>query len=290
MILAMSGTLIQSVVDLGGLAYPLGLVERPEYWRPFAVQFGLGIDRKWGGYIDKSTKLQRHALHELLAKISTRTKRSDIALESAITRADLLDMADAALVRAAYEDLAQKLSQIAKLEQNAASGLTERLRGRQKIELLKIPDYCEQAKAHLEEGCKVVLMLNFTDSVGAAVGLLPLARVLTGETSTKDREKVLEDFNFGNLDVLVGNIGCMSEGISLHDQDGKKPRVALISPPESATVLQQALGRVGGRLGSKSVGLNRILFCAGTVEEAVYDNVQAKIAKIEDLNDGDLQP
>jgi superfamily II DNA or RNA helicase len=112
--------------------------------------------------------------------------------------------------------------------------------------------------------------------------------VLTGETSAKDREKVLEDFNFGNLDVLAGNIGCMSEGISLHDQDGEKPRVALISPPESATVLQQALGRVGGRLGSKSVGLNRILFCAGTVEETVYDHVQAKIAKIEDLNDGDL--
>jgi hypothetical protein len=45
---------------------------------------------------------------------------------------------------------------------------------------------------------------------------------------------------------------------------------------------------VGGRLGAESVGLNRILFCAGTLEQTVYDHVVAKIARIEDLNDGDL--
>lgn len=288
-ILAMSGTLIQSVVDLGGLAYPLGLVALPHYWRSFAMKYGLGINRKWGGYEDRSTLLERHALHELLARISTRTKRSDIALESAITRADLVDMTGKEAIAALYEDLAQKLVEIHGKEQNARNPLTLRLHGRQKIELLKVPDFVEQAKLHLEENSKVVLMLNFTASVDAAQKLLPGSCRLTGDTDLKEREKLLELFNFGNLDVLVGNIACMSEGISLHDQTGEKPRVALISPPESATILLQSLGRIGGRLGSKSVGLNRILFCSNTIEEMVYDHVNAKIAKIEDLNDGDLK-
>jgi superfamily II DNA or RNA helicase len=288
-ILAMSGTLIQSVIDLGGLAFPLGLVALPHYWRSFAMKYGLGINRKWGGYEDKSSTAQRHALHELLARISTRTKRSDIALESAITRADLVDMADKECIRLAYDELAKKLVEIADKEQDAVNPLTLRLRARQKIELLKVPDFVEQAKLHLEEGCKVVLMFNFTDSVDAAQKLLPGSCRLTGDTDLQEREKLLELFNFGALDVLVANIACASEGISLHDQDGKKPRIALISPPESAGVLLQSLGRVGGRLGSKSVGLNRVLFCAGTIEEMVYDHVTVKIGKIEDLNDGDLK-
>jgi superfamily II DNA or RNA helicase len=288
-ILAMSGTLIQSVLDLGGLAYPLGLVALPHYWRSFAIKYGLGINRKWGGYEDRSTTAQRHALHELLARISTRTKRSDIALESAITRADLLDMAGKEAICALYEDLAKKLIEIRGKERDAVNPLSLRLHARQKIELLKIPDFVEQAKLHLEEGCKVALFLNFSGSVHAAQNLLAGSVRLTGDTPASERDALLNNFNFGPVDVLVANIACASEGISLHDQDGKKPRVALISPPESATILLQSLGRIGGRLGSKSTGLNRILFCAGSIEEMVYDHVMAKISRIEDLNDGDLK-
>ena len=45
--------------------------------------------------------------------------------------------------------------------------------------------------------------------------------------------------------------------------------------PESSTHLIQALGR-NDRVGAKSVGLNRILFCAGTMEERVYENLAEK--------------
>jgi hypothetical protein len=41
-------------------------------------------------------------------------------------------------------------------------------------------------------------------------------------------------------------------------------------------------------VGAKSVGLNRILFCAGTVEERVFNNLAEKIRSIETINDGDL--
>ena len=79
----------------------------------------------------------------------------------------------------------------------------------------------------------------------------------------------------------------MTLKFSLHDQDGRFPRVGLLSIPESSTHLIQALGR-NDRVGAKSVGLNRILFCAGTMEERVYENLASKIADIESINDGDL--
>ena len=65
------------------------------------------------------------------------------------------------------------------------------------------------------------------------------------------------------------------------------PRVGLLSIPESSTALIQALGR-NDRIGAKSVGLNRILFCAGTMEEKVFANLAEKIRNIELINDADL--
>ena len=111
--------------------------------------------------------------------------------------------------------------------------------------------------------------------------------IITGQTRLKDRDFAIWDFNFGHSNVLVLNIAAGGEGISLHDQDGKYPRAALLSIPESSTTLIQALGR-NDRVGARSVGLNRILFCAGTMEETVYENLAGKIRDIELINDGDL--
>jgi hypothetical protein len=95
-------------------------------------------------------------------------------------------------------------------------------------------------------------------------------------------------FNGDALDVLILNIAAGGEGISLHDFLGNKPRVGLFSPPESATILIQALGRTGDRAGAKSVALNRVIFVADTVEERVFDNVNRKVRNLSLLNDGDL--
>ena len=111
--------------------------------------------------------------------------------------------------------------------------------------------------------------------------------VITGQTLLKDRDLAIESFNFGNQRVLVLNIAAGGEGISLHDQTGEYPHVGLLSIPESSTHLIQALGR-NDRVGAKSVGLNRILFCADTMEEKVYNNLAEKIRDIETINDGDL--
>ena len=82
---------------------------------------------------------------------------------------------------------------------------------------------------------------------------------------------------------------CSSRGagISLHDLNGKYPRMALISPSYSAIILKQCLGRVH-RDGSKTKALQRIVFVANTVEEEVCEKVKNKLHNLDLINDGVL--
>ena len=208
-----------------------------------------------------------------------------------VHRADVVDSEQAATVRGIYEGLEKEILELQKKGASALEEITKRLRARQAVELVKVPIFVEEAIRHLEEGARVTLFFCFTASIDAATPLLAEKGyhpgVITGATPTQKRDQVIFAYNFGDSEVLVVNIAAGGEGISLHDQDGRFPRVGLLSIPESSTHLIQALGR-NDRVGAKSVGLNRILFCAGTMEERVYENLASKIADIESINDGDL--
>jgi len=295
----LSATLIQSVLDLSGLAYPLKLITSQASWYPFARGFGARLHPHWRGYDDNSDAADWRRLYALLDPIRVRTLRSEVTtIVPVLTQVDLLDCGALAEIRAMYEDIASEVRALEALESSAMQIITARLRGRQKIELLKVPLFVQEVLRHLgEPGTKVAVFLNFAASLAAMSQQLSEKDVPCGtiEGSVNERERAiaLEAFNApGSMRVLLLNCQAGSEGISLHDTTpgGKSPRVALISPPESATVLIQASGRIGGRAGGSSVGLNRILFVAGTVEERVYDNVARKLNRLETLNDGELQP
>ena len=89
--------------------------------------------------------------------------------------------------------------------------------------------------------------------------------------------------------VLLVSLQAGGAGISLHDVNGIAPRHAIISPSYSAIDLVQAVGRIW-RAGSKSKATQRIVYAAGTIEEEIAASVTAKIANIENINDGDLLP
>jgi hypothetical protein len=72
----------------------------------------------------------------------------------------------------------------------------------------------------------------------------------------------------------------------LHGTSTSRTRLALICPTDSGQDLKQALGRVWRANGARSI--QRIFFAADTIEETVCDNVRAKIARIDTLNDGEL--
>lgn len=288
----LSATLIQNPLDLLGLGYPLKLVAKPYYAFKYAQAFGVGIG-PWGGYEDFSSQRQKLELYQELDKVGLRIRKAEICPTMCVHRADLIDSEKAATVRGIYEDLEREIAELAAKKNSAMEEITKRLRARQAAELAKVPIFIEEALRHLEEGARVALFFCFTASIEAAADMLreelsnSEVGVITGQTGLTERDRVIEAYNFGAMKTLVVNIAAGGEGISLHDQDGKYPRVGLLSIPESSTHLIQALGR-NDRVGAKSVGLNRILFCAGTMEERVYENLSGKIRDIETINDGDL--
>ena len=104
------------------------------------------------------------------------------------------------------------------MKASAAEIITARLRGRQAVELLKTAVFVEQALEHLENGFKVALFFNFTESVDAALPQLKEAGILagriTGDTSGREREQAISRSIPCNLvRAMVLNIGRGGEGI-----------------------------------------------------------------------------
>jgi hypothetical protein len=67
-----------------------------------------------------------------------------------------------------------------------------------------------------------------------------------------ERDKAKEDFTSGKTPMLYTTYAAGGIGISLHDTDGDKPRVAIyLGPPYSGVLLEQAMGRPW-RFGVKS--------------------------------------
>ena len=77
------------------------------------------------------------------------------------------------------------------------------------------------------------------------------------------------------------------ESISLHDIDGKHPRVSIISPSMSSIELVQVLGRIY-RTGVKSPVLQKIVFCDDTYENNICQIIKNKINFLNKLTDDDL--
>ena len=107
---------------------------------------------------------------------------------------------------------------------------------------------------------------------------------LTIQEEGSDVQTSVNTINFVGADVQAQAGGA---GISLHDLNGKYPRMALISPSYSAIILKQCLGRVH-RDGSKTKALQRIVFVANTVEEEVCEKVKDKLHNLDLINDGVL--
>ncbi|MHA1382380.1 MAG: helicase-related protein [Candidatus Helarchaeota archaeon] len=169
----------------------------------------------------------------------------------------------------------------------STSKLTERLKARQAIELLKIPTLVELAKNHLEEKSSVVIFVNFRETLAKLAQELNTDCIIQGGQSKTLNEKNRIRFQTNESRIILCNIQAANLGLDLHDTDGNFPRVALISPNDSAQMLMQVFGRIW-RAGGKSKSVQYIVFADGTIEEDICNNFQEKIDNINGLNDEDL--
>jgi hypothetical protein len=181
--------------------------------------------------------------------------------------------------------------EIARLERRKAQDwkrnvLTEQLRARQEVELLKVPTFAKMARDAVEEGSSVVVCLNYTDSITKLARLLRTTNVFTGATPTEQRQPMIDAFNSDEDPLMVMNIKAGGLGINLCGRHGGRPRAAFISPTFSGPDTKQVIGRFPRIAGATS--LIKIVWAAGTIEEHACDKVRQKIRRIMIINDDEL--
>ena len=185
-------------------------------------------------------------------------------------------------------ELAKLQKKIKKESKENTSELTAILRARQKIELVKVPLFIEMIEEALENGMSVVVFCNFTETIDALSERLNTKCIVNGEAKyAKARQQNIDDFQADKERVILVNIQAGGAGLSLHDLNGKHPRMSIISPSYSAVLMRQSTGRVW-RDSAKSKSIQKIVFVANTVEEKVCESVKRKLDNMDLLNDGDL--
>jgi superfamily II DNA or RNA helicase len=201
--------------------------------------------------------------------------------------AQCYDMDTADEIEKQYKLIEQEVERLKHREETATSPLAAILYARMRIEQLKIPTLLEETRKFIDEGASVALFVNFNNTLETLKQELKTECVICGQQTLGERDKNVDDFNRDKSRIIICNIRSGGVGISLHDQIGDHARVSVISPSWSAQDIIQVLGRVYRARGKTPVR-QRIIYCSGTVEEQVCENIKGKIANIGNLNDGDL--
>ena len=170
---------------------------------------------------------------------------------------------------------------------NKANLLVDISFSRQKIELYKVEIINDLVGQYLENKFSIVIFVNYNKTLEILAHILETTCIVNGKQSYEERIRNIEDFQSNKKKVIICNIQAGGQSINLHDVHGGHPRVSLIVPSFSSTLLIQALGRIN-RAGSKSPSTQRIIFCSGTVEQHIAKRLKEKVKNLSSLNDTDL--
>lgn len=293
-VLGASATAADNPMQMKFVAALTGLIRRPDEFFGWMSANGVRKGRFGLEFVGGSGVLTR--IHRAI--FPARGSRIRVAelgdrFPSTEIIADPADMHDTEAetgmgIQDVYDEMAREIAKLEASERKdkGACILTEQLRARQRIELLKVPTLVQMAKDGIEEGMSVVIILNFEDSVQAAAIRLHTAATITGKDKPKERQLLIDQFNSDNQPLIVMNIKCGGVGITLKRSPQSTPTLVLISPSYSGIDLKQALGRCHRAGGSRSI--QKIVFAADTIEEKACGKVRRKIQRIDQLNDGEI--
>lgn len=286
----MSATPAESPLKMKALGYTLGLFDSPSaFWRWCMAHgckkahFG-GLD--FGKNAEHRIAVMRSINSVLFPHRGIRLRISDLPHFPEVARSvDLigLPLKDAKKVTALYDEMKGELQAIdAKgLGENEAIRL---IRQRQTVEMLKVPTEIEMVEDAIAQGMKVVVFLNFRDTVSAMAARLQTNCIIWGEQSATERENNRKRFQDDKSRVILVVSDAGGLGLDLHDIHGNYPVLALINPGWSATIFKQVLGRTN-RTGQKTKAIQRILFADKTPEMKVWKKLKGKVDNLDTLCD-----
>ena len=294
-LMLLGATSCTNPTEMMALGYALGLHKVTDFWQ-WCLKNGCRRGH-FGGleFLNKNAEFHLKKLHDhiYLAGRGSRLRTKDLPdFPQTLITADSYAVDNPKLIDEVYEELAELEEKKAE-DEDPDNPLTAQLRARQTVELLKAPIFVDLASDAIEEGNAVAIFVSFRGTLDAVVkGLKKRGHygvTIHGDDTTESRKESCEAFGKGQWVFCVATISAGGVGISLHDTDGERPRVALISPTFSAVDLKQALGRVH-RAGAKSKSIQRIVFAAGTVEQRVCQTVRRKLNNLDLINDDELNP
>jgi superfamily II DNA or RNA helicase len=196
---------------------------------------------------------------------------------------ELYDMEGAEEIEKMYDIIAAAEKDL-KNKEDSADALAKLTYARMRIEQLKIPTIIERTNDFVEEGNSVCIFVNFNETLETLAAELDTDCLVRGGQTQEERDANIDRFQADKARIIICNSASGGVGISLHDLNGKYPRVSILNPSWSATTILQCLGRIH-RAGAKSPARQYILYCEG-VEGQVCENMKEKITNIANFNDG----
>ena len=142
----------------------------------------------------------------------------------------------------------------------------------------------ELVEEAVENGKQVVIFSNWTQMTGAICDRLRTKYgigLITGETPDSNRQTVVQMFQDGKLDVMVGTIGAMGTGLNLFEGSVE----IFMDEPWNRANKEQAEDRCH-RVGTKENVTIYTLVCKDTIDEKINQLVEKKGAMADALVDG----
>ena len=305
--LNLSATLAVDPREMKAIGYAHNLIRTPHSkdYKAFCIEHGAEWLGRWGALTfngeDPEVQAKMSLLHQSLFHIQscasrlTREDMSEYFPENHIdATAYTMNDLDAKKIQAVYDWLNEELERLYERTENyGACVLSVILEARQRIELLKVPLFCELMRDSYAEGNSPILFVNFSRTLELVYDKMSKAMpgligVIRGGQKANDRDKVIADFMEDKLRGLVANQSAGGVAIDLHDLiHGKYSRETFLSPSFNAREILQALGRID-RNGAKTACYQHFAYVASTIEEHAANNIQKKLSNLAILNDNDV--
>ncbi|MFS8159924.1 MAG: helicase-related protein [Candidatus Roizmanbacteria bacterium] len=283
-LLLLSATIIEKKANLRPFMYVLGYANSPSGKSVVDdIEFKV---RDFGMKLISERRMTRATMAE------ARKALGDSHTSDVKTKMFSLDDEDRVKIEALCTEIREIL--LATSGDKPKNHLAIRMQKRQEIEALKVGILFKECVIQREAGYAVVIFVNFKGTLEALISMVKQTwpkdqagneqySLIVGGQEAQARLKQVQMFQSGATDIMLAMITAGGIGIGLHDLQGGRPRYGLMSPPESATVTVQALGRID-RIGAKTDSIQRIIFIKDTIEEKIAENLNQKIQTIGDLN------